>query len=72
MNLWHELEPGPDPTRLIYVIVEIPKGSRNKYEYSKELGVIKPVGWEGLEAANAQIEYAMTLYREKFGRGRRV
>jgi len=41
MNLWHELEPGPNPPDLIYVIVEIPKGSRNKYEYGKELGVIK-------------------------------
>jgi inorganic pyrophosphatase len=41
MNLWHELEPGTNPPHLIYVIVEIPKGSRNKYEYSKELGVIK-------------------------------
>ena len=41
MNLWHELEPGPNPPRVIYVIVEIPKGSRNKYELSKELGVIK-------------------------------
>jgi inorganic pyrophosphatase len=41
MNLWHELEPGPNPPHVIYVIVEIPKGSRNKYELSKELGVIK-------------------------------
>lgn len=41
MNLWHELEPGPDPPDVIYVIVEIPKGSRNKYELSKELGVIR-------------------------------
>jgi len=180
MNLWHELEPGPDPPQLIYVIVEIPKGSRNKYEYSKELGVIKldrvlfsslyypgdygliprtyyedgdpldvlvmnneptfpgcviearplgifkmldrdlpddkilavpasdplfndylsindipqhflreaehffevykdlegvrtkPIGWEGLDTASTQIEHAMNLYREKFGRGRRI
>jgi inorganic pyrophosphatase len=40
-NLWHQLEPGPDIPEIIYVIVEIPKGSRNKYEYGKELGVIK-------------------------------
>jgi inorganic pyrophosphatase len=40
-NLWHQLEPGPDVPEIIYVIVEIPKGSRNKYEYGKELGVIK-------------------------------
>ena len=40
-NLWHQLEPGPQPPDVIYVIVEIPKGSRNKYEYGKELGVLK-------------------------------
>lgn len=40
-NLWHQLEPGPDMPDVIYVIVEIPKGSRNKFEYGKELGVIK-------------------------------
>ena len=180
MNLWHELEPGPSPPEVIYVIVEIPKGSRNKYELSKELGVLKlsrvlfsslhypgdygliprtfcedgdpldvlvfnneptfpgcviearpigvfkmfdkelpddkilavpandplfkdyrsiddipqhflqevahffevykdleaertrPVGWEGLASAYAQVEQAVVLYREKFGRGRRI
>lgn len=41
MNLWHELEPGVNPPDRIYVVVEIPKGSRNKFEYSKELGLIK-------------------------------
>ncbi len=40
-NLWHQLEPGPDSPNVIYVIVEISKGSRNKFEYGKELGVIK-------------------------------
>jgi inorganic pyrophosphatase len=40
-NLWRELDPGPDTPDIIYVVVEIPKGSRNKYEYGKELGVIK-------------------------------
>jgi len=40
-NLWHQLEPGPEVPNIIYVIVEIPKGSRNKYEYGKELGVLK-------------------------------
>ncbi|HRV90633.1 MAG TPA: inorganic diphosphatase [Anaerolineae bacterium] len=40
-NLWRELEPGPNPPDVVYTIVEIPKGSRNKYEYGKELGVLK-------------------------------
>ena len=41
MNLWHELHPGPSPPEVIHVIVEIPKGSRNKYEYYKEVGAFK-------------------------------
>ena len=41
MNLWHELPPGPRVPDVIYVIVEIPKGNRNKYEYHKQAGVIK-------------------------------
>lgn len=40
-NLWRELEPGPDVPGVINVVVEIPKGSRNKYEYDKEEGVIR-------------------------------
>jgi inorganic pyrophosphatase len=39
-NLWRELRPGPDVPNVVYTIVEIPKGSRNKYEYNKENGVI--------------------------------
>ncbi|MBU0691481.1 inorganic diphosphatase [bacterium] len=38
--LLHELPPGPKPPAEIAVIVEVPKGSRNKYEYDKHLGVI--------------------------------
>lgn len=41
INLWHNLPPGPEVPRVVYCIVEIPKGSRNKYEYSKKAGVIK-------------------------------
>ena len=41
INLWHSLPSGPDIPDVIYCIVEIPKGSRNKYEYSKKSGVIK-------------------------------
>ncbi len=41
MNLWRELPPGPDVPRVIYVVVEIPKKSRNKYEYDEEGGFIK-------------------------------
>ena len=41
INLWHSLPPGPQVPKVVYCIVEIPKGSRNKYEYSKKAGVIK-------------------------------
>lgn len=40
-NLWRELPPGPDVPRVIYVVVEIPKRSRNKYEYDEQGGFIK-------------------------------
>ncbi|HNS01654.1 MAG TPA: inorganic diphosphatase [Anaerolineae bacterium] len=39
-NIWRDLRTGPDAPDTIYVIVEIPKGSRNKYEYQKANGVI--------------------------------
>jgi len=41
MNLWRELSPGPDWPKVIYVVVEIPKGSRNKYEYDESGGFVK-------------------------------
>lgn len=40
-HLWHNLSPGPKAPEVINVVVEVPKGSRNKYEYSKTAGVIK-------------------------------
>jgi inorganic pyrophosphatase len=40
-NLWRELPPGPDVPRVIYVVVEIPKRSSNKYEYDEQGGFIK-------------------------------
>lgn len=41
VNLWHDLVPGPKPPDTLYVVVEAPKTSRNKYEYSKTLGHIQ-------------------------------
>ena len=41
VHLWHDLPPGPNPPDTIYAVIEVPKGSRNKYEYSKRAGVIK-------------------------------
>ncbi len=41
MNLWHEIPSGKSTPELINVIVEIPSGSKNKYEIDKENGLIK-------------------------------
>jgi len=41
-NLWHELPPGPTAELdVVYVVVEVPKRSRNKFEYDKNGGFIK-------------------------------
>ena len=41
MNLWKDLLPGPDVPHMIHVVVEIPKGSRNKYEFDKSTGLLR-------------------------------
>jgi len=40
-NFWHDIETGIDIPEIINVIVEIPKGSMNKYEYDKKHNMIK-------------------------------
>lgn len=40
-NLWHDLPAGPNAPDLINVIVEIPGGTRNKYEFEHEGGYIR-------------------------------
>jgi inorganic pyrophosphatase len=39
MNLWHDIESGTADE--MNVIIEIPRGSKNKYEIDKETGLIK-------------------------------
>ncbi|MDR2623965.1 MAG: inorganic diphosphatase [Methanobrevibacter sp.] len=36
MNLWKELNPGSNVPENLNTVVEIPKGSKNKYEYDKD------------------------------------
>ncbi len=36
MNLWKDIPSGPSAPEVLYAVVEIPKGSRNKYEYDKD------------------------------------
>lgn len=37
MNLWKDIVPGPSIPEVVYAVIEIPKGSRNKYEYDKDM-----------------------------------
>jgi inorganic pyrophosphatase len=41
IHLWHDLSAGTAPPDIVYAVIEVTKGSRNKYEYSKRAGVIK-------------------------------
>ncbi|WP_380674902.1 inorganic diphosphatase [Salinigranum sp. GCM10025319] len=41
VNLWEEMETGPDAPDVVYAVVECLKGERNKYEYDKDIpGVV--------------------------------
>ena len=39
MNLWHDIDPGTADEMV--TVIEIPRGSQNKYEIDKETGLIK-------------------------------
>ncbi len=41
MNLLHDVSYGEDAPSVINVIIEIPRGSKNKYEIDKDTGLIK-------------------------------
>lgn len=41
MNYWHDLSTGKKIPEVINVIIENPRGSKNKYEIDKETGLIK-------------------------------
>lgn len=38
VDYWRQIPTGPDPPNVIYVVVEMTKGSQNKYEYDKDVG----------------------------------
>jgi inorganic pyrophosphatase len=40
-NAWHDLPAGDDPPDQLNAVVEIPRGSRNKYELDKETGLFR-------------------------------
>lgn len=39
-SLWHKVPVGPNPPEECYVIIETPRGSKNKYEISKDHNAI--------------------------------
>ena len=41
INLWRELPPGRNPPEEITAVIEIPFGTRNKYELDKHTGLIR-------------------------------
>ncbi|HEY8832188.1 MAG TPA: inorganic diphosphatase [Gemmatimonadaceae bacterium] len=41
INPWHDLPAGIHPPELVTALIEIPSGSRNKYELDKQSGLIR-------------------------------
>ena len=41
INAWHDLPAGPRPPDHVTAVVEIPRGSRNKYELDKVTGLLR-------------------------------
>src|SRR3982074_2074388 len=41
LNLWHDLPVGANPPEPVTAVIEIPSGSRNKYELDKVSGMLK-------------------------------
>jgi inorganic pyrophosphatase len=41
VDLWRDFPSGPDPPGEVYVVTEMTKGSRNKYEYDARRGVFR-------------------------------
>ena len=56
MNLWHDIPLGEKAPEEFNVVVEIPKGSHNKYELDKETGLIK-LDRANYSAAPYPVEY---------------
>ena len=40
-NPWHDLPTGPAPPDILNAVIEIPRGSRNKYEFDEHAGVFR-------------------------------
>jgi inorganic pyrophosphatase len=41
MNPWHDIDPGKRAPEVVDCIIEVPRGSRNKYELDKKTGLLR-------------------------------
>ena len=41
MHPWHDVQPGDQAPALVPVVIEVPKGSKNKYELDKDSGLLR-------------------------------
>src|ERR1041385_7871944 len=41
MNPWHDVAIGEDPNRSFHCVIEVPSGSKNKYELDKTTGLLR-------------------------------
>lgn len=41
MHAWHNVDLGDDPTSVFNAVIEIPRGSKSKYELDKETGLLR-------------------------------
>src|SRR5499427_9822686 len=41
MNPWHDVAIGEDPSRSFHCVIEVPSGSKNKYELDKTTGMLR-------------------------------
>lgn len=75
MHPWHDVEPGADAPAEVTAVIEVPKGSKTKYELDKKSGLIRvdrslfssahyPANY-GFIPRTRVIGAALALYRER-------
>ena len=62
MSPWEKIPLGEKAPEVINVIIEIPKGSQNKYEFDEELGIFK---FDRVLYARITIRLITVLFRRR-------
>ena len=57
MNIWHDIDPKRITPKSFEALIEIPKGSKTKYELDKETGILKI----------DRVLYTSTVYPSNYG-----